>query len=124
MASPTTIDPTVAPAVEALEAPAPERALTCARCGHAICREDARVARLGAHVHDRINPGGWVFRIGCFDPVEGCVTQGEATTEHTWFPGHAWRVALCRACAQHLGWRFEGESGVFWGLILDRLRGG
>jgi hypothetical protein len=116
------VDPALAVAAEPTGAIAPDPVIACARCGHAIAREEARVSRQGAHVHTRINPAGWVYRIGCFDPVEGCVLDGPATTEHTWFAGHAWRIALCGACAQHLGWRFEGEAGVFWGLILDRLR--
>jgi hypothetical protein len=118
------VDPALALAPAAAEETEPDRVLVCASCSHPITREEARVSRDGAHVHTRINPHGYVFQLGCFDPADGCATEGEATTEHTWFPGHAWRLASCRACAQHLGWRFEGESGVFWGLILDRLRGG
>lgn len=112
--------PQVAPEVEAEPRAAPEPTLRCRRCDHAITRPAARVSRAGAHVHTRINPGGWVYSIGCFAEAPGCVTTGPATTEHTWFAGHAWRVALCGACGEHLGWRFEGPD-AFWGIILERL---
>ncbi|MCO5168795.1 MAG: cereblon family protein [Planctomycetes bacterium] len=114
--------PDLAPAPATRERTAADPVLACARCGHAITRPAARVARGGAHVHTRINPYGYVFQLGCFDPAEGCAPEGPATLEHTWFAGHAWRLGTCRACGEHLGWRFEGETGVFWGLILDRLR--
>lgn len=32
---------------------------------------------------------------------------GEAFEEHSWFPGYAWRVAVCPQCGAHMGWSFE-----------------
>ncbi|XP_027051393.1 protein cereblon-like isoform X1 [Pocillopora damicornis] len=32
---------------------------------------------------------------------------GEAFEEHSWFPGYAWRVAVCSQCGVHMGWSFE-----------------
>ncbi|MBI3723727.1 hypothetical protein HY251_07205 [bacterium] len=101
--------------------PKPERVLRCSRCSHAITREEARVVRAGSHVHTRINPHGFVHEFGCFAEAEGCRTFGEATTFFTWFPGHAWRMAECGSCGVHLGWRFEGASGSFFGLLFERL---
>jgi hypothetical protein len=69
-----------------------------------------------------MNPGGWVYELGCFLEAPGCRSEGEPTEEHTWFAGHAWRIALCVECGTHLGWRFDGTSGAFWGLILERLK--
>lgn len=113
--------PVALPETDAATRTAPEAVLRCRRCDHAITPASARTCRAGAHVHTRINPGGWVYAIGCFTEAPGCATTGPATTEHTWFAGHAWRVALCGACGEQLGWRFEGAGDVFWGLILDRL---
>lgn len=110
------------PHTEVLTRPAPEAMLRCRRCDHGVAPPSARVARAGAHVHTRINPGGWVHSFGCFAEAPGCVPVGPATTEHTWFAGYAWRVALCGGCGEHLGWRFEGAGDAFWGLILERLR--
>lgn len=103
--------------------PAPDVALVCARCGHPITHRRHAQARDGAHVHTRINPGGWVHRFGCFAEASGARAAGPATTAHTWFPGWAWRMAECGGCGQHLGWRFEG-AGSFYGLLLEQLRGG
>lgn len=118
------VAPVAAPEVEARTRAAPDAMLRCRRCDHAITPAAARVSRAGAHVHTRINPDGWVYQLGCFAEAPGCVTTGPATTEHTWFVGHAWRVALCAACGEHLGWRFEAAADAFWGLILERLAGG
>jgi hypothetical protein len=110
-------EPRATPDVATAEA----RAIVCRRCGHAVTREEARVSRGGAHVHTRINPGGWVFELGCFAEAPGCRAEGPATTAFTWFPGYAWAIALCAGCGTHLGWRYSGEGGTFFGLILDRL---
>jgi hypothetical protein len=32
--------------------------------------------------------------------------EGAASAEYSWFPGYAWTIALCAACAVHLGWRY------------------
>lgn len=102
---------------------APEPTIRCARCEAEITRPDERVSRGGAHLHDRINPSGHVFRFGCFASAPGARVEGETSLEATWFAGHAWRFAACAACGAHLGWRWEGPSGTFFGLILAALRG-
>ena len=75
--------------------------------------------------HERvfINPGGHVFRIGCFIEAPGTLEIGPATDEHTWFPGYAWTLVLCSGCKTHVGWRFEGEIAprIFFGLIKTAL---
>lgn len=101
---------------------APKRVLVCARCQHEVTRHDARIVRGGSHQHTRINPDGDVYEIGCF--AEAAVRSiGEPTDYFTWFPGFAWRVAVCGSCGEHLGWRYDGESGSFFGLILEQLTG-
>ena len=94
--------------------------LRCACCGRAITRAAFRIEVDGSHVHDRTNPGGFAFRIGCF-AVADCRAASTPTTEHTWFPGYAWEIVHCPACDIHLGWRFVGGDRAFHGLILDRL---
>jgi hypothetical protein len=109
------------PGVEAAPETALDRVIACARCSHGITREEARVARGGSHVHTRLNPGGWVHEFGCFAEAPGCKLEGEPTLAFTWFPEHAWRLAHCGSCGAHLGWRFEGPLGTFFGLVLERL---
>jgi hypothetical protein len=75
----------------------------------------------GGHEHRFTNPHGVTYHIGCYREAAGCSIVGESTMKFTWFPGYAWRVALCANCRTHLGWRFESPGGGFHGLILNRL---
>jgi hypothetical protein len=93
----------------------------CFACGLTITTLRERISAGGAHEHTFTNPGGYVYRIGCFRRAPGCVRAGEPTREFSWFPGYAWRYALCSGCRAHLGWAFLGGEDEFYGLILDRL---
>jgi hypothetical protein len=95
--------------------------LHCAACRTRITRADARGERGGAHVHRFTNPAGLEFEIGIFQEAPGCVLRGDSTSAFTWFPGYAWTIACCANCDQHLGWRYDGASDRFFGLILDQL---
>jgi len=103
---------------------APERAILCATCGHTITRERERIRILDAHEHRFMNPAGILFHIGCFAHAEGCVSIGAPSADYPWFPGFAWRIALCGGCSDHLGWRFQSPDRAFYGLRVDRLRAG
>jgi hypothetical protein len=96
-----------------------ERAVRCAACGHALARERDR---LPLDTSTFVNPEGVVHRIAAFRHAEGCAVAGEATTYWTWFPGHAWRYALCGKCSIHVGWAFTGPSS-FFGLLTARIAG-
>ena len=96
--------------------------LVCAACAHPITRVQDETRRRGLHVHCFANPGGFVYRIGCFSAAPGVVQIGAGVSEHTWFAGFSWRVALCGGCREHLGWGFAATDGDgFFGLILSRL---
>ncbi|MEE9217661.1 MAG: cereblon family protein [Acidobacteriota bacterium] len=97
--------------------------IRCAQCGQPVSTTDQRMEQAGSHAHRFENPAGIVFRIGCFRHAPGCRHAGEATLEWTWFPGHAWSMALCIKCGTHLGWYFGpgGTGDAFYGLILHRL---
>jgi hypothetical protein len=101
---------------------AADRPLRCLRCGHLVTREAARIRIGGSHEHGFVNPAGVSFHIGCFREAPGCAPRGEPSDEHTWFPGHSWRVAFCRGCGVHLGWAFSapGTEG-FYGLVLGAI---
>ena len=102
---------------------AQEEVLRCAVCDAPITRERDRVERCGGHVHDRVNPAGVAFRLGCFGRADGVRGVGGESDEFPWFPRHRWMVVVCASCTAHLGWRFSnGLAPPFWGLILDRLR--
>ncbi|MBL6958482.1 MAG: hypothetical protein ISR52_05830 [Rhodospirillales bacterium] len=97
--------------------------LYCAVCGNLATRERWRMAKDGSHEHTFFNPIGLTFLVLCFKEAPGCTTAGDATEEHTWFPGFSWRYALCRGCGEHLGWLYESRDGLtaFFGLIGPRL---
>ncbi|MBN2432645.1 MAG: hypothetical protein JXQ27_14310 [Acidobacteria bacterium] len=99
-----------------------ERGILCRSCGHIITMPRLRTTVQGRHVHTFLNPSGIEFTIGCFSDAAGCRNIGIPTTQHTWFPGYGWRIALCAGCQIHLGWQFMGEDQApFHGLILDLL---
>lgn len=95
--------------------------LFCAFCGNPITRRDDKIEVNGGDEHTFANPGGHIFHIGCFRTAPGCATDVRETGEFTWFSGYVWSGAVCAQCGSHLGWRFRGESFVFFGLILGRL---
>jgi hypothetical protein len=95
-------------------------ALVCRACRSVVTTAGARASLFGSHIHDRLNPAGFVFRIGCFHRAPGAIAIGAPSADFSWFPPHLWQVALCRACLEHLGWFFSGPS-TFSALILDKL---
>lgn len=97
------------------------RRLRCVACGHVVSEESRRTDVAGGHEHTCTNPHGVTYHIGCFSAAPGCRQIGQGTFEDTWFPGYAWEISLCAGCGAHLGWRFRGAQGGFYGLILARL---
>jgi hypothetical protein len=98
-----------------------ESLVYCAVCDAVVARTGDRVVIGAGDLHTFVNPQGAVFELACFCRAEGATAIGEGTLEYTWFPGHAWRVAICRACGTQLGWRYDGASS-FWGLSRAALR--
>lgn len=96
------------------------RALICVRCRYPISSDAQRINVAGAHSHTCTNPHGIVYHIGCFSAAPGCVSVGPRLSQHSWFQGYRWQVAICSNCHEHLGWLFHGEHG-FYGLIHARL---
>jgi hypothetical protein len=92
----------------------------CAACGRSMTRGRWRIAPRDAHEHTVFNPAGQLFTILCFKEAPGAGTQGQSSSDFTWFPSYRWCVAASRGCAVHIGWRFEG-TGVFFALIKPRL---
>ena len=99
-----------------------ERAVVCAACNHALTKTSARIEVDGAHEHAFANPAGLTFRIACFKGAPGCRGFGEESTVWTWFKGYAWRVTLCGACGEHVGWAYRSDASAFFGLITARIK--
>lgn len=123
------IDPGPAPGAAPAGAPASDEIasarrggwVACAACRGFVAEGRARFSVGGAHSHSFINPAGLIFRVSCFDAAPGVVSVGEASDDFTWFAGFAWRVALCRACGEHLGWSYHRLAAAFVALIDDRI---
>lgn len=99
-----------------------EHAVACAACLATITSTGHRIAISGSHGHRFVNPAGLLFHIACFAEAIGCTIVGPDSLEYPWFPGFAWRYAMCASCGQHLGWHFRADGKIgFFGLILDRL---
>jgi hypothetical protein len=97
------------------------RRVLCRSCRSPVSSDRERIPIEGSHLHRRTNPAGIEFEFGCFLAAPGAAVVGEATDEFSWFSGYAWAYSICRSCAVHLGWHFEGRDPSFHGLILDRL---
>jgi len=100
-----------------------QKAVICRDCGYPITGADSVTSIDGSRTHTFFNPAGIVYEIICFNQAPGCVIQGAASTEFSWFSGFTWRVALCGNCRIHLGWLFESGDSSFFGLILKTLSG-
>ena len=98
-----------------------EKFLRCAACNAPITKECDRISINEQHQHVFTNPHGYIFQIGCFAVAQGCVFGDDETNFFSWFPGYAWRYALCGQCLTHLGWGFRSQDSQFVGLILERL---
>jgi hypothetical protein len=99
-----------------------EEILLCAACGNSITANGQRISVDGGHEHTFVNPGGYLFHVGCFKEAPGCLQVGRSTTEFAWFRGSSWKHAVCGSCLENLGWVFHYPSqNRFYGLILDML---
>jgi len=95
--------------------------LVCRACRSRITRRDLGMEINGRHRHVFFNPDGLVFELGCFASARNLTPGGPETGEFTWFPGYRWQVVLCTGCSSQLGWRYVGDDGGFFGLILKAL---
>ena len=98
-----------------------ERRWYCRACGYPVARHDDVLEVAGASEHHFANPAGQLFHVLCLAHAAGCAVTGKATMEWTWFPGHAWRYALCGGCSEHLGWHYAASATSFYALILNKL---
>jgi|HubBroStandDraft_6_1064221.scaffolds.fasta_scaffold584770_2 hypothetical protein len=103
------------------DAASEDEAVRCAACGRVLAKKSDRIAVEGSHEHAFVNPVGVEYRIRCFRDAEGTAGAGEESTFFSWFPGYAWRVALCRGCGAHVGWGFRRDAQGFHALIADRV---
>ena len=97
-----------------------EEKFVCEVCRYFITTTSSRIELFGGHVHNRINPAGFVFRLGLFADAPGVVAVTEPSLEFSWFSGYAWQIVVCRGCLEHLGWEFRDEKR-FFALLPEKL---
>jgi hypothetical protein len=98
-----------------------ERLILCANCGNPVTTSESVITVDGKHIHNFMNPSGVEYEIGCFASADGCAVFEEISTEATWFEGFSWSESICSNCFAHLGWLYESEDYIFFGLIVDNL---
>lgn len=95
--------------------------LICSHCSAAITTSNQAISINGQHEHAFFNPSGIAFEIRCFRQAPGCLVQGDATTQFSWFDGYSWQYATCNNCLAHLGWFFSSGDNSFFGLIANKI---
>jgi cereblon len=73
-----------------------------------------------------VNTHGYVHETLTLARARGLILAGQPQTANSWFPGYAWILAECAACAEHMGWRFiavskETRPKAFWGIRRSQL---
>lgn len=111
--------PSALPETDATDSTKEEK-LVCEVCRYFITTTASRIELFGGHVHNRINPAGFVFRLGLFADAPGVVSVTEPSREFAWFSRHAWQIVVCRGCLEHLGWEFSGKKR-FFALLPEKL---
>lgn len=91
--------------------------MVCVHCGHELTDRSQGFA---TDVNTFVNPSGYTFEVRCFMRASGAIALGPSSRRFSWFPGYAWRVAVCGARERHVGWAFEGPTR-FWGLVADAI---
>ena len=99
----------------------PEKWFICGICSGKVVPVAEAIEIEGSQQHQKINPDGISFIVGCFSHAPGCQAVGEDTGYYSWFSGYSWCVLICRQCGLHLGWRFKRDTDLFFGLIMTRL---
>lgn len=104
--------------------------LSCRGCAHRLapCAAVFSASEAGACAA-WANPHGFVHEVLTVREAPGVEPVGSAETAHSWFPGTAWRHALCGGCGVHVGWAYDAVvPGVlpdhFVGLRLELLGDG
>jgi hypothetical protein len=111
------------PGQEPVEASHTERqtVVLCASCRAFVAPSRERILVNGAHSQAFVNPEGVIYRVRCFARAPGVARLGEESDHWSWFPGFVWQACICRACFEHLGWRFRNDGSTFFALIADRV---
>lgn len=74
-----------------------------------------------------VNPGGYVHEMLTLSKASNLTYNVRPSTEHSWFPGYAWKIAKCSGCLCHVGWKFTATKRKlkplkFYGLTRKAVK--
>ncbi len=101
----------------------------CVSCNAIVADDDDGISLVGRpDIEVHTNPAGISFALKAFGQAAVRV-YGAAYPAFSWYPGYAWRIAVCFGCSAHLGWRYDKVTGAdgpptFYGLDVARLHRG
>lgn len=99
----------------------------CSACKNVIChKKDVFPMSCSGPQNSFVNSHGYVHDTMTVRSTRGLIQEYEWSTEFSWFPGYAWRVACCENCGRHIGWCFKTKSDTkpkkFFGLSRASVR--
>ncbi len=103
-----------------------QKPYVCSQCRTEITHSEALIPLNGARDHSFVNPVGVRCNFMTFNHCENVIVHDEIYLQHSWFPGYGWRIVICRACLQHLGWKYDAVTAkalpsTFFGLLIDAI---
>ena len=100
----------------------------------AVSQHNSTIDDVTYFVQEFINPANYRFKVVQFNKNDVLVVEAdrdsEMVTDHSWFPGYGWKIAVCKHCRAFLGWVFEpatlsgffaADDRHFVGVIFDRI---
>lgn len=100
----------------------------CRYCRNVIChRGDMFLMSCSGPQNSFVNSHGFVHDTLTVRVARGLMREYDWTTEFSWFPGYAWKVACCENCSRHIGWCYKSLNADvkpkrFYGLSRANLR--
>jgi len=100
----------------------------------ALSQANSTIDGVTYFIQEFINPAGFKFKVVQFNRDDILIVEADkkqkAVTEHTWFPGYGWKIAVCKHCGAFMGWIFEpatltqyfaDDDRHFVGVIIDHI---
>lgn len=104
--------------------------LGCSLCRNVIThKENVFLMSCSGPQNSFVNSNGYVHDTLTVREVapRSLIYQYRWSTECSWFPGYAWKIACCGQCSRHIGWCYKStepdtKPKKFWGLSRTSVR--